>query len=42
MLSGTSHEEGKGGAIEILAGASSGNENDGSTVYLHAGRITPQ
>ena len=37
MLSGTSHDEGKGGNIEILAGASSGNEVDGPAVFLHGG-----
>lgn len=37
MLSGTSYVDGKGGAIEILAGASSGDEVDGPTIYLHGG-----
>ena len=39
MLSGTSNNEGKGGNIEILAGASSGNEVDGPAVFLHGGTI---
>lgn len=39
ILSGTSHELGKGGNIEVLAGTSSGNQVDGSTVYLHGGTM---
>lgn len=37
LLSGNSHDEGKGGNIEILAGASSGDEINGPTVFLHGG-----
>lgn len=40
MLSGTSYIEGSGGAIEILAGASSGDEVDGPNVYLVGGTST--
>ena len=35
ILSGTSHNLGKAVNIEILAGASSGDQVDGSTVYFH-------